>query len=153
VDAAHFRRQAAQAREMAQTGDDIKLSRMLLEVALDLDVEAQAIEAENAPYGQKQDTATPCAGILHQTDDHPGRENAGPTAVEVMNLCISGAKFRIDRILTPGSQMTLELLTPALRLNGTIMSVSGRETAMVFEPASSADPGLTGLLRMEPTGL
>jgi hypothetical protein len=150
VDAAHFRREAARARELAQTGDDIRLSRMLLEVALELDVEAQAIEAENAPNGQDHDPATPCAGILYQTDDRPDSKNAGPIPVEVMNLSISGAKFRIDRALTPGTQMTLELLSPALRLHGTIMSLSGRETAMVFDFASSADPGLTRLLRTEP---
>jgi hypothetical protein len=32
---------------MAQSGDDIRLSRMLLDVAIDLDAEAEAIEAEN----------------------------------------------------------------------------------------------------------
>jgi hypothetical protein len=46
LDAAHFRRRAAKAREMAQTGDDLRLSRMLLDVALDLDAEAEAIDAE-----------------------------------------------------------------------------------------------------------
>jgi hypothetical protein len=47
LDATHFRQRAAHAREMAQSGDDIRLSRMLLEVALDLDAEAEAIEAES----------------------------------------------------------------------------------------------------------
>jgi hypothetical protein len=46
LDATHFRQRAARARELAQTGDDIRLSRMLLDVALDLDAEAEAIEAE-----------------------------------------------------------------------------------------------------------
>jgi hypothetical protein len=48
LDAAHFRERAARARELAQSGDDIRLSRMLLDVALDLDAEAAAIEAETA---------------------------------------------------------------------------------------------------------
>jgi hypothetical protein len=47
LDAIHFRQRAIHAREMAQSGDDIRLSRMLLEVALDLDAEAEAIEAED----------------------------------------------------------------------------------------------------------
>jgi hypothetical protein len=46
LDAAHFRQRAARARELAQSGDDIRLSRMLLDVAIDLDAEAEAIEAE-----------------------------------------------------------------------------------------------------------
>lgn len=46
MDATHFRQRAARAREMAQSGEDIRLSRMLLEVAHDLDAEAAAIEAE-----------------------------------------------------------------------------------------------------------
>jgi hypothetical protein len=32
---------------MAQSGDDLRISRMLLELALDLDAEAEAIEATN----------------------------------------------------------------------------------------------------------
>jgi hypothetical protein len=46
LDATHFRQRAASAREMAQSGDDLQLSRMLLDVASDLDAEAEAIEAE-----------------------------------------------------------------------------------------------------------
>ncbi len=46
MDATHFRQRAARARELAQSGDDIRLSRMLLDVALDLDAEAEAIESE-----------------------------------------------------------------------------------------------------------
>ena len=52
MDATHFRQRAARARELAQSGDDIRLSRMLLDVAADLDAEAEAIEAEIA---QEQD--------------------------------------------------------------------------------------------------
>jgi hypothetical protein len=46
LDATHFRQRAARAREMAQSGDDLRLSRMLLDVAVDLDAEAEAMEAE-----------------------------------------------------------------------------------------------------------
>jgi hypothetical protein len=46
LDATHFRQRAARARELAQSGDDVRLSRMLLDVASDLDAEAEAIEAE-----------------------------------------------------------------------------------------------------------
>lgn len=46
MDAGHFRQRAERAREMAKSGDDIRLSRMLLEVAIDLEAEAEAIDAE-----------------------------------------------------------------------------------------------------------
>ncbi len=46
MEASHFRLRAAHAREMAQFGEDLQLSRMLLEVAMDLDAEAEAIETE-----------------------------------------------------------------------------------------------------------
>lgn len=46
MDATHFRQRAARARELAQSGDDVRLSRMLLDVAADLDAEAEAIESE-----------------------------------------------------------------------------------------------------------
>lgn len=46
MNAAHFRKRAATARELAKSGDDLRLSRMLLEVAEDLEAEAEAMEAE-----------------------------------------------------------------------------------------------------------
>jgi hypothetical protein len=57
MDATHFRLRAARAREMAQNGDDIRLSRMLLEVASDLDAEAEAIEAEMGAEGGRRHPA------------------------------------------------------------------------------------------------
>jgi hypothetical protein len=45
LDAAHFRRRAETAREMARTGEDVRLTQMLLEVAAEMDAEADAIEA------------------------------------------------------------------------------------------------------------
>ena len=48
MDAEHFRQRAARARELAQSGDDVRLSRMLLDVAIDLDAEAAIMEAEMA---------------------------------------------------------------------------------------------------------
>lgn len=46
MDAIRFRDRAAKAREMAKSGDDVRLSRMLLDVARDLDAEAEAIDSE-----------------------------------------------------------------------------------------------------------
>ncbi len=47
MDALHFRRKAAEARELAKSGDDVRLAEMLLELARELDAEADAIEAED----------------------------------------------------------------------------------------------------------
>jgi hypothetical protein len=48
LDASYFRQRAAVAREFAQTGDDRRLAQMLLELAIDLEAEAAAIEVEQA---------------------------------------------------------------------------------------------------------
>ncbi len=64
MDAVKFRLKAARARELAQTGDDFRLSRMLLEVASDLDAEAEAIDAQKlasamAPFHADNTAAMP----------------------------------------------------------------------------------------------
>ena len=46
MDALHFRTRAAKARIMAKNGDDVQLSRMLLDLADELDAEADLMEAE-----------------------------------------------------------------------------------------------------------
>lgn len=150
MDSRHFRQKAARAREMAQSGDDIRLSRMLLEVALDLDVEAEAMEAQETPGGHRSAPrylSENYGALLHRACVH--QDNADTTPVEIINLSVGGVKFRISHALTPGSQMILELPSHALRLDGTIMSVCARETAMVFDLGSRTDPGLTRLLQPE----
>jgi hypothetical protein len=148
LDAAHFRNRATRAREMAQSGDDVQLSRMLLEVALDLDAEAEAMEA---------DGATERRGF--QRVRHPGIHEAllhitGPTTdprpVHIIDLSAGGAKFRIDSTPPPGSRVILELPGCALRLDGTILRTRGFDAAMAFDPASSANPALSQLLRSNP---
>ncbi len=59
LDAHHFREKAARAREMAQSGDDVRLTQMLLEVAVDLDAEADAIE--NSEITSRRPTRHPQA--------------------------------------------------------------------------------------------
>jgi hypothetical protein len=147
VDATHFRQRAARAREMAQSGDDIRLSRMLLEVAVDLDAEADAIESSHAadrrrfPRLRSSDTA---AGLLHRVD---ADDDVIP--VHVINLSIGGARFRVDRVPPPGSKVTLELPVHGISLDGTILRARGTDAAMLFDSAASADPILRGLLRSD----
>ena len=52
MDARHFRHRAEQARELACSGEDPGLAQMLLEVALDMQAEAEAIEAESRQLWQ-----------------------------------------------------------------------------------------------------
>lgn len=69
MDANHFRDRAAKAREMARSGDDVRLAEMLLEVALDLDAEAEVIEAEQRAANLRrvplQQAATPWLRGVH----------------------------------------------------------------------------------------
>ena len=52
MDAGHFRHQAERARELACSGEDPRLTQMLLEVALDMEAEAEAIEAASRQLWQ-----------------------------------------------------------------------------------------------------
>jgi hypothetical protein len=148
VDATHFRQRAAHAREMAQSGDDLRLSRMLLDVALDLEAEAEAIEAQTAKERRGHARVRVQGledGLLHSVDASPG-----PTPVQVINLSRGGARLRAEHPPTIGNRVTLELPCQGLNLIGTILRVRGKDASMVFEPITSDDPGLNRLLRTEP---
>lgn len=146
MDATHFREKAARAREMAQTGDDVRLSQMLLEVAIDLDAEAEAIDAG----ADEERRRFPRGAILDRAVLRTGGPMPDTRPVQIINLSLGGAKFRIDRPQTPGSKVTLELPSHQLRLDGTILRMRGTEAAMAFNSASRCDAGLTRLLQPEP---
>ncbi|MGD0104129.1 MAG: hypothetical protein ABSC06_08840 [Rhodopila sp.] len=125
----------------------MRLSRMLLEVALDLDAEAEAMEASgpaDEPAFRRMPRSNGHRALLHtvasDTDTRP---------VQLTNLSFAGARFRADRIQTPGCKVILELPGHALRLAGTVLGVRGTAATMRFEPASSADPALRRLLQSE----
>ena len=59
MDALHFRTRAAKARMMAENGDDVRISRMLLDVADELDAEADLMEAEAATQAPLGETKPP----------------------------------------------------------------------------------------------
>jgi len=147
LDAAHFRQRAAHAREMAQSGDDLRLSRMLLEVALDMDAEAEAIEASSADQQRAPPRVT--LSELREAVLHTIGPDADTTPARVTGLSVSGARFRVDRSPSLGSRVILELSSRGLRLDGTISRVHGMQAAMVFDPATSADPCLGWLLGTE----
>jgi hypothetical protein len=120
---------------------------MLLEVALDLDAEADAMESDrevDRNAFQRVRPSTNLEGLLHQADP-----DAESRRAQIISLSTSGARFRVDRTQTPGTKVTLELPGHDLRLVGTILRTRGAEAAMVFDPASSADPDLSRVLRSQ----
>jgi hypothetical protein len=147
LDADHFRQRAARARELAQSGDDVRLSRMLLEVAEDLDAEAHAMETVDR--ADRRGFPRARRPEIHDALLHMIGPLTDPRPVQITNLSIGGARFRTDRAPTPGSRVILEIPDNALRLDGTILRARGADAAMVFDPASSADPALSRLLRSE----
>lgn len=143
MDADHFRQRAAHARELAQFGDDMRLSSMLLEVAIDLDAEAAAIEAQETSEQSKPENHL--AGRLLNAAWPETAMTSGPvTAVPV-----SGAIAHADRPQTAGSKVTLEQLGHVLRLSGTTGGVLDSEAAGVFDRTSSADPASTRVMRSQ----
>ena len=144
MDATHFRQRAARAREMAQSGDDFRLSRMLLEVAADLDAEADAIEADIQAERRTLPRVRPhdCYEALLYGNDR----NTDGQQVHIVNLSAGGARFRGDDAPSLGSRVVLELPDHAVRLSGTIIRQRGIDTAMVFDPAVRGDPDLSRLL-------
>ncbi|MFL5256716.1 MAG: hypothetical protein ACJ8AI_28240 [Rhodopila sp.] len=90
MDASHFRRRAAIARELALTGEDVRLAQMLMELAADLDAEADTMEAEQAgavtARRQQDDMAIP--GALPEV--MPGPADKRPA--QIIDLTLTGIK-------------------------------------------------------------
>jgi hypothetical protein len=150
MDAIHFRRRAAQARETAQYGNDIHLSTMLKEVAGDLDAEAEALEATAVAERRsfpRLDHEDAVPGETLQAWLYMSDFDADPRRAQIIDLSLGGARFRVDRPPTPGSEVILELPHHALRLGGTILRVPGAEAAMVFNATSRANPELCRILQ------
>ena len=125
----------------------MRLSRMLLEVALDLDAEAEAIEAGHA--ADRRGFARMHPSEIEEALLHAADPVAATMPVQIINLSFGGARFHVDRALTAGSRAILELPGHALRLDGAILRTHGTEAAMIFDPASRADPHLSRILRSE----
>lgn len=145
MDAAHFRKRAARAREMAESGDDLRISQMLLEVARDLDAEAEAIEA--ARPDERRRLPRLRAGGVYGAILHLGSDDPTGEPVRIIDLSAGGARLRTDRMQSTGASVVLAIPSLGLRLNGSIVRVRGFEAAVKFDSASSADPALGRLLQ------
>ncbi len=146
MDANHFRQRAARAREMAKSGDDPRLAEMLLEVARDLDAEADAIDAEGIGDGLHVTSSSRPALFgslmwLTEADCHT-------RPVQVSDISRDGAKLRTEIICQAGFDAVLDLPAEGLRLSGRIVGTDGLEANMVFEPAAARDPALVRYLQL-----
>jgi hypothetical protein len=145
VNAPHFRERAARAREMAQFGDDRRLSLMLLEVAQEMDAEAEAIEAGQPDEKRRSPRYNP-SEVVRAFLQLAACGSAG-RPVQIIDVSFGGAKLRCDVSHTPGNRAALEIPDRGLRLSGRIIRARGIEAAMMFDAESSADPALGRLLR------
>ncbi len=146
MDAKHFRKRAARAREMAKSGDDPRLAEMLLEVAHDLEAEADVIDAESAgetPHASPKTCRELFGSLLWPTENG---SDASP--VQVLNISRRGAELRTESICQAGFDVILDLPKEGLRLAGRIIRTAGLEAGMLFEPAATQDPELARYLRL-----
>jgi len=130
---------------MAKSGDDPRLAEMLLEVASDLDAEAEAIDAESVS-DSSDGGASSCRnlfGSLLRPTEHG--TNAEP--VQVINLSPGGAKLRTETASEEGCAIVLDLPDEGLRLSGYLIDTVGLEASMVFATGSAMDPALRRYLR------
>jgi hypothetical protein len=130
LDASHFRQRAAIARELAQAGDDRRLAQMLLELAIDLDAEAEAIDAEQAS-AEGQRSQPP--GIMANGGDR--------AAARIIDLTPSGMKSPAEARPGRFSAMVLpfpgrSILQEATLLpSGTDHATAARDTLSPAVPA------------------
>ncbi len=130
---------------MAKSGDDMQLSKMLLDVARDLDAEAKEIESGGTLERRRHVRLRPVG--IHEALLHANEDYWDMTPVQIVNLSRSGAKIKAERSQLVGSQVTLELPDEGLHLDGSILRVNGTEVAIAFSPVASADSGLNRLLQ------
>ena len=134
MDAAHFRRKAAEARDMAELGEDAQLAILLLEVARDLDAEADAIEA-GQPNDRRAASRVPVPGLpvtLRLT-----APEVGVRQVTLTDLSITGARLAGEVASPLGSRVMLELPSLGVRLPALVTRVEPNGIAVAF--AASPD--------------
>ena len=145
MNAEHFRERAARAREMAQFGDDLRIAQMLLEVARDMDAEADSIESGQPNEQRRSPRFSPSEAYRAQLRQVSDDATARP--VQVINLSLGGANLRCTRSHTPGTRVVLEIPCCGVQLAGRIARVRGIEAAMVFKSDATSDLNLRRLLR------
>jgi hypothetical protein len=140
VDAAHFRKRAAEARAMAELGHDALLAGSLLEVARDLDAEADVIEA-GLPRDRRLSSRARLGGI--QVRLRSATPEAAVLDVTLTDLSIGGARLLGETKLPLGASVILELPSCGVQLAGCVARVEPHGVAIAFaddaETVQSAD--------------
>ena len=104
VDSQHFRKRAAEARALAKLGQDAKLASLLLEVAQDLDAEADVIDA-GISRERRDSTRFPAARLT--VSSRPFARDEAATNVELLDLSVSGARVGGAATLTVRTKLLL----------------------------------------------
>ena len=144
MDAAHFRRKAAEARDMAELGEDAQLAILLLEVARDLDAEADAIEA-GQPNDRRAASRVPVPGLpvtLRLT-----APEVGVRQVTLTDLSITGARLAGEVVSPLGSRVTLELPSLGVRLPALVIRIESNGIAVAFAASPDTTQAADRVLR------
>jgi hypothetical protein len=121
---------------MAQFEDDLRLSRVLLKVAEDLEAEADAMDEEG-----RERRAFAWLRQIEMFGTLSSGSASEAALVQITNLSVGGAKIGFGGNGEPApGEVVLALPGLGLFLKGTILRTREAEAAMVFDPTTSADP-------------
>jgi hypothetical protein len=130
VDAAHFRRRAAEARAIATLGQDTTLYHLLLEVAQDLDAEADAIEA-GVGRDRRSNSRLPIRGFSVKLHLAPQLGEPAPLALRDMSR--SGARLTGKAGVSAGASVVLEITAIEARLKARVTRIEPDSIALAFD--------------------
>jgi hypothetical protein len=134
VNAAHFRRRAAEAREMAGFGQDAGLVDLLLEVARDLDAEADAMDA-GVERNRRATSRIPGDGIPAIV--HSAALFDSVQSLLLSDLSVGGALLAGRAAFRTGSNVILDIPSCGLRVSAQVTRVEPNGIALAFR--SDAD--------------
>jgi hypothetical protein len=129
LDGSYFRRRAAEAREMAALGEDVQLSRLLLEVARDLEAEADDIEAGIA---RDRRSAVRVPGNGTAVLLRPAAEDAVALAMILADFSATGARLQGEAGVSPGETVLLSIPAHAAQFAAQVVRVEAGILAVEF---------------------
>jgi hypothetical protein len=129
LDAVHFRKRAAEAREMAGFGQDPALVDLLLEVARDMEAEADAMDA-GIERNLRASGRVPGVGVPAVVSTVAA--NSCHHSVSLSDLSLGGAFVTGETSFAPGVSVILRLLSCNLQLAARVTRVEPRGLALAF---------------------
>ena len=128
MNADHFRKRAADARDMAGSGEDPRIAAMLLDLAKEMDAEAALIEAGLSHDGG---AAPSCRTENIRAMLHAPPTRA-PTWLALAELSIAGACLRGSTSAQVDDEVILEVPTLDLRIPGRVIHIGSAEVVVGF---------------------